>query len=109
MPQQKRLSAPRNAPGGTDAGLTFRITHPFHPCHGQQLSVVTVRDNWGEQRVYYRDQREQLSSIPAGWTDLEPPDPVVAISTGRSPFRLEDLLELVRLVAVLEQEVPHVH
>ncbi len=88
-------------------GLTFRITHPFHPCHGQQFSVVTVHGNWGEQRVYYRDQREQLISVSAGWTDLEPPDPVVVISSGRSPFRLEDLLELVRLVAVLQQEVPH--
>ena len=70
--------------------------------------MITVRDNWGERGVYYRDQGEHLISIPAGWTDLEPPDPVVAISSGRSPFRLEDLLELVRLVAALEPEVPHV-
>jgi hypothetical protein len=36
-----------------------------------------------------------------------PPDPVVVISAGRSPFRLEDLLELARLVAALRQEVDH--
>ncbi len=69
--------------------------------------MVTVRNNWGEQLIYYRDRRRQLSSIPAGWTDLEPPDPFVTISAGRSPFRLEDLLELVRLVAVLKREVSH--
>ena len=69
--------------------------------------MVTVRDNWSERRVYYHNQRGQLVGIPAGWTDVEPPDPVVAISAGRSPFRLEDLLELVRLVAALEQEVSH--
>jgi hypothetical protein len=101
------LSSPWNAPGGADAGPTFRVTHPFHPGHGRQFSVVTIRDNWGERRVYYRDRRGQLNSIPAGWTDLEPADPFVTISAGRSPFRLEDLLELVRLVAVLKREVPH--
>jgi hypothetical protein len=81
--------------------------HPFHPGHGQQFSVVTVRNNWGEQLIYYRDRRQRLISIPAGWTDLEPPDPFVTISAGRSPFRPEDLRELVRLVAVLKREVPH--
>ena len=101
------LSSSRNAPGGADAGPTFQITHPFHPGHGQRFSVVTIRDNWGERRVYYRDRRERLSSIPAGWTDLEPPEPFVTISAGRSPFRQEDLLELVRLVAGLKREVPH--
>jgi hypothetical protein len=69
--------------------------------------VVTVRNNWGEQLIYYHDRRQRLISIPAGWTDLEPPDPFVTISAGRSPFRLEDLRELVRLVAVLKREVPH--
>jgi hypothetical protein len=101
------LSAPWNAPGEADAGPTFQVTHPFHPGHGQQFSVVTVRNNWGEQLIYYRDRRGRLISIPAGWTDLEPPDPFVTISAGRSPFRLEDLRELVRLVAVLKREVPH--
>lgn len=107
MPPKKRLSSSRNAPGGTDAGPAFRVTHPFHPGHGQQFSVVTVRHNWGAQLIYYRDRRGQLRSISAAWTDLEPADPFVTISAGRSPFRLEDLLELVRLVAVLKREVPH--
>ena len=59
---------------------------------------MTVRTNWGVDRVYYQDQYGQLACIPASWTDAVPPDPVVAISAGRSPFRLEDLLELTRLV-----------
>jgi hypothetical protein len=99
------LSPPRNAPSQADAQLTVRITHPFHPDHGQQLAVVTVRDNWSERRIYYHDRRGRLTGIPAVWTDLEPPDPVVTISAGRSAFRVEDLLELVRLLASLEQEV----
>ena len=48
-----------------------------------------------------------MASIPASWTDVVAPDPVVVLSAGRSPFRLDDLLELTRLVAALEQEVIH--
>jgi hypothetical protein len=45
--------------------------------------------------------------MPASWTDVVAPDPVVALSAGRSPFRLDDLLELTRLVSVWRQEVIH--
>lgn len=65
-----------------------------------------VRHNWGDDRVYYHDANGRLASIPTSWTDVVAPDPVVALSAGRSPFRLEDLLELARLVAVLGQEAP---
>ena len=85
----------------------FRIVHPFHPGHGQQFPVVTIRQNWGEELLYYRDRAGQLVSIPARWTDRIEPDPVVTISAGRSPFRLENLLELTRLVAALEKEATH--
>ena len=70
---------------------------------------MTVRNNWGVDRVYYQDQCGQLTYIPASWTDVVPPDPVVAVSAGRSPFRLQDLLELTRLVAALGQEASHEH
>jgi hypothetical protein len=66
-----------------------------------------VRQSWGEPVFYYRNAKGRLASVPAHWTDTVPPDPVVALSAGRSPFRLEDLLELARLVAAREQEVPH--
>ena len=48
-----------------------------------------------------------MVSIPAKWTDVVAPDPVVVLSAGRSPFRLGDLLELTRLVAALQQETVH--
>ena len=85
----------------------FRIVHPFHPCRGQPLAVVTVRQNWGEELVYYHAPQGRLVSVPACWTDRIPPDPVVAISAGRLPFRLEDLLELTRLFAALDRELNH--
>jgi hypothetical protein len=57
--------------------------------------------------LYYRDPKVMLVSVPAHWTDRIPADPVVTVSAGRSPFRLEDLLELTRLVAAWEQEAAH--
>jgi hypothetical protein len=55
--------------------------------------------------LYYHDPKGMLVSVPACWTDRIPADPVVTVSAGRSPFRLEDLLELARLVASREPEV----
>ena len=85
----------------------FRIVHPFHPGHGQQFPIVTIRQNWGEELLYYRNRVGRLVSIPARWTDRIALDPAVVVSAGRSAFRLEDLLELTRLVAALGQEAPH--
>ena len=40
----------------------------------------------------------QLTSLPSGWTDVDPADPFDAVSAGRSPFRVEDLLALAALI-----------
>lgn len=76
----------------------MRVTHPFHPLHGREFIVVTIRNNWGEDRVYYHDEGGHLQAIPAAWTDAMAADPTVVISAGRAPFRLQDLAELARLV-----------
>ena len=102
-----RLSEVSIAPGGNDTAGVFCIVHPFHPLCGQPLLLVTIRHNWGEDMVYYHDPKGALVSVPVRWTDRVPADPVVTVSAGRSPFRLEDLLELARLVAAREQEAPH--
>ena len=65
---------------------------------------MTLRQNWGEDRAYYRDESGELACIPARWTDAVAPDPVVAVSAGRSAFRLEDLVALARFVATFAQE-----
>lgn len=85
----------------------FRIVHPFHPGCGRQFEVVTIRQNWGEDLLFYTGPTGRLVSVPVGWTDWIEPDPVVVISAGRSAFRLNDLLELTRLVATLEEEATH--
>ena len=79
----------------------MRITHPFHPRLGEELEFVERRHNWGEDRVYYRDQRGHLASLPVRWTSVEAEDPWLAASAGRSSLRPADLIELAALVARL--------
>jgi Family of unknown function (DUF5372) len=67
---------------------------------------VDHRQNWGEDRVYFYDQRGQLASLPARWTSVVGENPLVVIVGGRSYFRVEDLIELARLVRVYSPEAP---
>jgi hypothetical protein len=73
------------------------VTHPFHPLFGRQFAFVARRRNWGEDRVYFHDERDELVSLPTGWTDAAEVDPFVVMAAGRSPFRVADLLELADL------------
>ena len=83
---------------------TFHVTHPFHPWKGREFSLVTYRTNWGEDRVYFHDEQGRLVSLPARWTDLLPPEPLVAMAEGRSAFRMDDLLQLVALLHHLDSQ-----
>jgi len=95
------LIKPSVAPDCTDEERTFRVTHPFHPLHGQEFRLATYRHNWSENRVYFHDRQGKLISLPAEWTDILPPDPFVVISAGRAAFRTSDLLELAALLGQL--------
>jgi hypothetical protein len=87
---------------------TFEITHPFHPLSGKTFELVTVRRNWGEERVYYQDETGALHSLPLAWTSLAPEDPFVSLAAGRSAFRVVDLVELSRRVTFLIRELEEV-
>jgi Family of unknown function (DUF5372) len=65
---------------------------------GREFDLVVRKNNWAEDRVFFFDDDGQLTSIPAAWTDVDRPDPFVAISAGRSAFRIEDLLALAALL-----------
>ena len=56
--------------------------------------MVTYYNFWGEQRVTFIDKKGDLISIPVYWTSLNAEDPYVKISSGRSNFRVEDLVNL---------------
>ena len=49
-------------------------------------------------RVFFFNAKGRKSSVPHHWTDIGPEDPFVVVSAGRSLFRVEDLLGLVRLI-----------
>jgi len=92
---------------------TFEVTHPFHPRQGQQYSLVTYRKNWGEDHVYFEDEDGRLVSLPARWTNVLPPEPLVAVAQGRNAFRVDDLLELAALAESIDKQLsdaepPHV-
>jgi Family of unknown function (DUF5372) len=59
---------------------------------------VTRKLNWGEDRVFYYDQAGALKSFLSNVTDLAPEDAFGHVSAGRSAFRVDDLLELRRLI-----------
>ena len=91
---------------GTEAAGRFTVTHPFHPLSGQKFELVGYAHTWGEQRVFFRQPGEaQVHSLPAGWTDVEGPDPFLVIAAGRAHFRSEDLLALADLLHKLDGRV----
>ncbi len=55
-----------------------------------------------DERVMFRDELDYLRHMPARWTDFAEPDPFLAISDGRSAFRVVDLLALTDLLSALE-------
>lgn len=66
--------------------------------------MVGFTHTWGEHRVFFRKPGDQrIYSLPAGWTDVEEPDAFLALSAGRSLFRVDDLLALSTVVEDLSQ------
>lgn len=60
--------------------------------------MLAYRNNWGEDRVMYRDAADRIRALPASWTSVVAADPYVTLSAGRSLFRLPDLLSLVTVM-----------
>jgi hypothetical protein len=81
-----------------------RVTHRFHPLAGRDFEFVEHRQNWGEDRVYLRDEHGELFSLLAGWTDAAPADPFTVIADGRCPFTTEGLLALADLIDRLRSQ-----
>jgi hypothetical protein len=92
-----------NAPDADREERRFRVTHPFHPLFGREFELLHYRQCWGEDRVFYLDEGEELRSIPARWTSAADDDPLVVISAGRSMYRVADLLELAKLTREIQR------
>ncbi len=91
-----------NAPDADREQRSFRVTHPFHPLFGREFELVHCRQCWGEERVFYLDEGEELRSLPVRWTSAVTTDPLVVISAGRSMYRVADLLELAKLAREIQ-------
>jgi hypothetical protein len=76
----------------------FRITHPFHPLCVTEYELVTRKLTWGEDRVFYYDSSGKLRALLTNLTDVVTKDAFDCISGGQSAFRVDDLLELRRLI-----------
>ena len=74
------------------------MTHPYHPRRGEELEYFEYRRDWSGERVYFHDERGCLTSVPADWTNVVPPDAFEVIGAGRAQFRVDDLVFLVKLV-----------
>jgi hypothetical protein len=93
-----------NAPHRDAQNRCFRVIHPYHPLFERVFELVTCRQNWGEDRVWFYDREGHLTSIPTSWTDVAVLDPLVVVAAGRSMFRVTDLLELARRIRSLEAD-----
>ena len=82
----------------------MRVTHRFHPLYGREYEFVVHRQNWGEDRVYLRDENGELFSVLTGWTDAAPVDPFVVVADGRCPFTIMCLLALADLIDRLRSQ-----
>ena len=58
------------------------------------MEMVGRSREYGEERVYYRDQNGRMRFLPVRWTSLAAPDPFILAAAGRAYFRLEDLIRL---------------
>jgi len=86
-----------SAPDRNDQVQYCTIIHPFHPLYRETFKVVSLRQSWGEDRVFYCQQDGRITSVPACWTSIYEPHPFNVVSNGRSVFRFQELLELIRL------------
>jgi hypothetical protein len=74
------------------------VTHPFHPWRGREFVLLSVRQTWSEDRVFFLDRVGCQHSLPVGWTDADEPEEFVAAAAGRCPFRVADLTALAGLI-----------
>ena len=80
------------------------ITHPYHPFQGQSFTLHRrVRIQRDEAVACCVTDGRSLSNIPIAWTNLRVVDDFERLSSGRSYFRVDDLLELCELVKSLQE------
>ncbi|MFP3557602.1 DUF5372 family protein [Paraburkholderia sp. SIMBA_049] len=95
-------SSQTTAPVSDAGGQRFQVTHPYHPLHLQEFELILHAHNWHEDRVWFHDANGRLRALPANWTSVVGENPFNMVAAGRALFRVEELLELGRLISALE-------
>jgi hypothetical protein len=79
------------------------VTHPFHPLHGREFTLLAHRHSGGEDGAVFIEDRGPLVSLLAQLTGLAPPDPFVIVAVVGSAVRVADLLEQACLLERLRR------
>ena len=80
----------------------FKIIHPFHPLYEKEFDILNFVYVCHEHKIFFHDEQENVASIPVAWTNFLPEDPFVAVSAGRSFFRIDDLIQLFQKIQTLK-------
>ncbi|MDP3012363.1 MAG: DUF5372 family protein [Candidatus Hydromicrobium sp.] len=90
---------------GVNGQKTFKITHPFIPQYKREYVFIDRRLIWGEDRVVYFDENNDVATVLSSWTDVIEPDMFAMQSAGRSNFRYPDLVELSKILKYLKNQI----
>lgn len=63
---------------------------------------MAQKNEYGEDRVFYREPDGRMRFLAARWTSLAAPDPFVIAAAGRAYFRLEDLIRVAEQIKELQ-------
>ena len=74
------------------------MTHQFNPLYGKEYKMIERKKIWGEDRIQYINENNEMCLIPTSWTDVAEPDLFITVSEGRSSFRFDDLQELSKIL-----------
>ena len=80
------------------------MTHPFHPFHGPGFQLVEIKPVIGVAYVQCTGDDGALCSLRQAWTSVASEDPIVSVGSGRSAFRVSDLLALGALLDSLDDD-----
>ena len=75
------------------------ITHPFHPLRGRSLELIRLAASRHGDRVWAVGPNGERLPFPRAWTDLADVDPWHQAAAGRTPFRLDDLVQVAERLA----------
>jgi hypothetical protein len=76
-----------------------KITHPFHPFHGQSFQILKTRNISGIETISLKHPKRGSFAVSREWTDQA--EPTLSIVLGGSahilePYRLLELAELIQ-------------